>query len=92
MFWKQVLADVLGCELHPVINHPGASFGAAVIAGVGQGSIQSMSEIGRFVSLGETVRPNKENVETYDLAYEQWLELNQVTTNIAHQLADRTRS
>jgi xylulokinase len=92
VFWKQVLADVLDCELHPVINHPGASLGAAVIAGVGQGVIPSMSEIGRFVSLGETVKPNKENVETYDLAYKQWLELNQVTTNIAHQLADRTRS
>lgn len=91
VFWKQVLADVLNTELHPVINHPGASLGAAVIAGVGQGSIADLSEINRFVSLGETVKPNPENVETYNQAFKQWHELNSATTSIAHELAERTR-
>lgn len=91
VFWKQVLADVLNTELHPVINHPGASLGAAVIAGVGEGSIRDLTEINRFVALGETVKPNPANVATYDIAFKQWLELNNATTSIAHQLSDRTR-
>ena len=91
VFWKQVLADVLNTELHPVINHPGASLGAAVIAGVGQGSIADLSEINRFVSLGETVKPNPANVEIYNQAFKQWHQLNASTTSIAHELSERTR-
>lgn len=91
VFWKQVLADVLNTELHPVTNHPGASLGAAVIASVGHGDIANMTEIGKFVSLGETVKPNPANVAVYDVAYRQWLELNTATTSIAHELAERTR-
>lgn len=91
VFWKQVLADVLNTELHPVINHPGASLGAAVIAGVGQGSIADLSEVNRFVSLGETVKPNPANVEIYNQAFKQWHQLNAATTSIAHELSERTR-
>ena len=36
--WKQILADVLGIELTSLINHGGASLGAALVAGVGSGA------------------------------------------------------
>ncbi len=35
--WRQILADVLGCELQTVNTEEGAAFGAALLAGVGSG-------------------------------------------------------
>ena len=35
--WKQILADVLGVALEPVVDHPGAALGAALAAAVGGG-------------------------------------------------------
>jgi xylulokinase len=89
--WKQIHADVLGVELHPVIDHPGASLGAAVIAGVGVSAVDSLESIGDYVHLGPTVTPDADTTKIYDLAYSQWRELGAVTTPIAHQLAERTR-
>ena len=89
--WKQIHADVLGVELHPVIDHPGASLGAAVIAGVGVSVVDSLESISDYVHLGPTVTPDPEKVRLYDQAYAEWRELGAATTPIAHQLAERTR-
>ena len=89
--WKQIHADVLGVELHPVIDHPGASLGAAVIAGVGVSVVDSLESIGEYVHLGPTVSPDPEKTRLYDQAYAEWRELGAVTTPLAHQLAERTR-
>ena len=89
--WKQIHADVLGVELHPVIDHPGASLGAAVIAGVGAGAIDSLASIEDYVTLGPTVVPDAQRSAVYDLAYAQWRELGDLTTDLAHRVAERTR-
>lgn len=89
--WKQIHADVLGVELHPVIDHPGASLGAAVIAGVGASVVDSFESISDYVHLGQTVWPDREKTVAYDIAYAQWRDLGAVTTPLAHQLSERTR-
>jgi len=89
--WKQIHADILGVELHPVINHPGASLGAAVIAGVGVGAVESLESITQYVRLGDVVQPNLNKTAVYNVAYAQWRELATVTTPLAHQLSERTR-
>jgi xylulokinase len=89
--WKQIHADVLGVELHPVIDHPGASLGAAVIAGVGVGVVDSLASINEYVRLGDAIQPNLNKTAIYNVAYAQWRELATVTTPIAHQLSERTR-
>lgn len=89
--WKQIHADVLGVELHPVVNHPGASLGAAVIAGVGTGHIPALSSVTEYVTLGPKVTPDPERVAVYDRAYAEWRALGECTTNIAHQISERTR-
>lgn len=89
--WKQIHADVLGVELHPVIDHPGASLGAAVIAGVGVSVIDSLESISDYVRLGPTVTPDPEMTRVYDQAYAEWRELGTMTTPLAHQLTERTR-
>jgi len=90
VLWKQIHADVLGVELHPVIDHPGAALGAAVIAGVGAGAIASLECINDYVTLGSTVVPNPTAHATYNEAYHEWKQLVQVTTPIAHSLSART--
>jgi xylulokinase len=89
--WKQIHADVLGVDLHPVVDHPGASLGAAVIAGIGAGAISDWSAISDYVTLGPTVTPRDELRETYDAAYLEWRSLGEVTTPLAHQMSERTR-
>ncbi|SCX03520.1 FGGY-family carbohydrate kinase [Candidatus Aquiluna sp. UB-MaderosW2red] len=89
--WKQIHADILGVEMHPVIDHPGASLGAAVIAGVGVGVLDSLASIRNYVRLGDAIHPNLNKTAIYNVAYAQWRELATVTTPVAHQLSERTR-
>jgi xylulokinase len=89
--WVQIHADILGVDLHPVVDHPGASLGAAVIAGVGASQIDGFERISDYVTLGPSVEPRLEVHHTYELAYHQWRELSDVTTPLAHQLSERTR-
>ena len=45
--WRQILADVLGCELATVSTTEGAAYGAAVLGAVGAGwfpSVEAASE------------------------------------------------
>jgi xylulokinase len=67
--WKQIVADVTGLELEPVVDHPGSAFGAAFAAGMGTGAFAEWSEIARFVALGEPVRPRADLAPVYDERY-----------------------
>jgi xylulokinase len=88
--WKQIHADVLGIELHPVEGHPGASLGAALIAAIGIGALD-WADAGRFVTLGPPVVPDAERSRIYDHAYALWRELGEVTTPISHEIARSAR-
>ena len=58
--WKQIVADVTGLVLEPVVDHPGSALGAAYAAGMGTGAFAEWSDIGRFVALGEPILPRAE--------------------------------
>lgn len=85
--WRQILADVLERELTSLLHHPGASFGAAVIAGVGVGVISDWSFVDNFLETGETISPNPSNVALYDERYLQYHDLYEKTTPLSHLLA-----
>jgi xylulokinase len=85
--WKQIHADVLGIELHPVTGHPGASLGAAIIAAIGVGAIDDWADASRFVTLGQPVVPDPRRAQIYDHAYALWRELGDITTPISHAMA-----
>ncbi|BBZ75652.1 carbohydrate kinase [Mycolicibacterium anyangense] len=89
--WKQIHAEVLGAPMYPVIDHPGASLGAALIAAVGVGALAGWDQCRQFIRLGEPVLPDPVNVVTYDAAYQEWRSLGRATTDISHTLAERTR-
>lgn len=89
--WKQIHAEVLGTDVTPIVDHPGASLGAAVLAGMGAGAIGWDEPVGRFSQLGTPVRPDAAKVRVYDDAYRLWRELGDALTPISHALARRGR-
>ncbi len=92
VLWKQILADVLGTPLSPIVGHPGASLGAAVIAAVGTGLLDGWDSTESFQTIGEAVLPNPGNVELYAESYAQWRELGDVLTPISHRIARKART
>lgn len=89
--WKQIHSEVLNTEMFPVVDHPGASLGAALIAAVGIGSLDDWSETSRFITLGTPVVPDPQKVAVYDRAYQEWRELGAVMAPVSHSIARRTR-
>ncbi|MCF6385988.1 carbohydrate kinase [Mycobacterium sp. MBM] len=92
VLWKQILADVLDTPLAPIVGHPGASLGAAVIAAVGSGLLDGWDDTAAFQTIGEAVIPNPDNVDRYAEAYAQWRELGDVLTPVSHRIARKARS
>jgi xylulokinase len=85
--WRTILADVLNRELHSIVNHPGASYGAAVIAGISTGLISDWSYVLGALEEGEMIEPNAANVAIYQERYQDFLELTEVTRPIVHRIA-----
>ncbi len=67
--WKQVVADVTGLVLEPVVDHPGSALGAAFAAGRGSGVFSAWSDIDRFVTVGEPVCPDLSTRTVYEQRY-----------------------
>jgi xylulokinase len=89
--WKQIHADVLGVEMHPVRGHPGASLGAAVIAAIGVGALDDWSDAATFITLDPPYVPDTARRDTYDTAYATWRDLGSAMTPISHAIARNTR-
>lgn len=85
--WREILADVLDRDLISVINHPGASYGAAIAAGIGSGLISDWSFVVGTLESGEVVSPNIQNRARYEDRYGSFLALQEATTEISHDLA-----
>jgi xylulokinase len=91
VLWKQILADVLDTELTPVIGHPGASLGAAIVAARGVGMLDDWQDIEEFHTLGAPVIPNSDHTEAYADAYRQWRSAADSLTDVSHHLARKAR-
>jgi xylulokinase len=85
--WKQILADVLGVELSPVLGHPGASFGAAIAAGVGTRSVFGWEAIEPLVKLGDPIEPCRQHRARYEQLYEIYRDLEPALRPISHRIA-----
>jgi xylulokinase len=85
--WREILADVLQRDLISIIDHPGASFGAAVIAGVGTGLIEDWSFVEGALEKGEVISPNPMNIPVYEERFQQFLQLGEDTATTSHSLA-----
>jgi len=88
--WREILAGVLNRELISLVGHPGASYGAAVVAGVGVGRVDDWRYVEGALNEGETISPTSAHVTVYEDRYAQFLELTDATTSLSHQLARST--
>jgi xylulokinase len=88
--WKQILADVLGVPLEPILDHPGAALGAALAAGVGSGLLDGWTDTGAFITLGEPVQPDLSLADRYDEAYSIYRDAGAALTSVSHRLARRS--
>ena len=88
--WREILASVLQRDLISIIDHPGASYGAAVIAGIGVGLIDDWSYVTGSLERGEIISPDPAHVTVYEERYQDFLRLGEVTTSVVHSLARST--
>jgi xylulokinase len=85
--WKQILADVLGRPLVPVVDHPGASLGAALAAGIAIGAIDSSNRVAELVHTDRPIEPDRSRKETYQKGFEMFRELGPAVRPFSHGLA-----
>lgn len=85
--WRAILADVLDRDLVSLVDYPGASYGAAVVAAVGTGRVDDWSYVSGAQETAEVIVPTPEHVELYEERFEEYLQLNDATASISHLLA-----
>jgi xylulokinase len=90
--WKQIVADVIGLPLVPVLDHPGASLGAALAAGIALGEIDGWAAAFESVRYGEAIEFDPQLHDRYTDRYRLWRDLGDAMTTTAHQLASRSRA
>lgn len=74
--WRQILADVLDCELVTVNTTEGAAYGAALLAGVGVGLWpDAETACAAAVKVTEHIRPDPQRVASYRQIYAMYHDL-----------------
>lgn len=71
----QVVSDVTGFTLTPLIAFNNALIGDAFLAGMACGMFKSLEDINPWIRTGEVVRPNPANKAIYDAGFEKFAEL-----------------
>jgi xylulokinase len=75
--WKQMMADVFGCDVYTSSSVEQAAMGAAILAGVGVGEFDSVKEAcSKFITIqDEVVKPDEQNREAYTQNLQTFREL-----------------
>ena len=83
--WTQIVSDVTGRTQLVPEQTIGASYGGALLAGIGTGLVPADTDWAR---LTETVTPNPDTRALYDELYQAFTELYPATRRQVHVLAD----
>lgn len=68
--WLGPLADILGVPVRPVVGgEHGGAFGAALLAGIGDGVWDGLDTVAKAIGVAATREPDAANVVTYESAY-----------------------
>jgi xylulokinase len=85
--WRQILADITGCTME-VTQSPDASFGTALIAGIGAGLFPTPeSAIASCVRLTATTAPNPATAALYTAQFALYKDAQRALTPLNHALA-----
>ncbi len=87
--WLQIQANIFDAEVTSLVTEQGPGLGATMIAAVGLGWFDTMEDCAAtFVSYGDSVYPEAEEVEKYQKIYAIYKEIYEKTKSINYQLQD----
>lgn len=86
-FWLQVVADVLGRDLHVPARGETSALAAAFWAALAAGQAASMEDIRKWVHYDRTIRPVPENAAVYERVYSLYTRLYQAAGGTFDDLA-----
>jgi xylulokinase len=86
--WRQIIADATGLTIERT-EASDASFGAALLAGIGTGIFSSPEDaVARCVRLADTTTPNAEAQQFYDKLFHIYKDAQSALADINHRLHD----
>jgi xylulokinase len=93
-FWRQLIADVLGCRIVRTVSDQGPAYGAALLAGVAAGVYSNVEEACAGIEVrAEACEPDSDRARLYDDYHAVYRSLYLATREQMHSLsslADRT--
>ncbi len=84
--WIQTVSDICGVTQKVPKVTVGASYGDAMLAGLGVGIIKSPNDIKKWIKVDYTTEPNPDNRNIYDKYKKYYKELYSLTKHIMHDL------
>ncbi len=89
VLWRQILADVFGCELVTVNTTEGAAYGAAILAGVGVGVFSSVEQAcADLVKVTGSTAPVQAQAAAYERHYQHYRALYPALKPIFDQMGE----
>lgn len=85
--WMRIVSDIAGITQHVPALQIGASYGDALLAGVGIGLFADTAHAGRSVKIDRVLQPDPNGCRLYDEYYKVYRELYDRTAAIAHSLS-----
>lgn len=74
--WRQMLADIMGCDVTTLVTREGPALGAAILAGVGAGVFGSVPEgCDAVIKTASVQQPIPANVKEYEKFYQIYKQL-----------------
>jgi xylulokinase len=89
--WMQMICDIANVRMAIPKQQIGASYGDALMAGVGAGVYHSLDEIQDWIEYGEELQPDPEKHRRYQPLYEIYRQLYEQTQDLMHKLPQALR-
>ena len=87
--WRQMLADLYGCQVKTTQNKEGPALGVALLAAVGAGIYKSVPEACKAVILPEKIQePVADNIPKYEKVYRLYKKLYPAMKNCFDELSE----
>lgn len=84
--WMKIMADICGCEMLVPEVTIGASFGDAMLAGIGVGVIESQNELKNWVKDKDYIKPNLHKTRVYEKHFKMFKQIYEENKVIMHQM------
>ena len=88
--WRQIIADVTGLTIE-IPAEGDASYGAALIAGIGAGIFADHADAARVIRIAETLQPDPAVADIYASGFARFRAAKEALTPVNHQIVRAVR-